>query len=359
VRQVDTTLKIFLRKFYKGCVSIWVFLSGVAIKRKRVATVFYCGARRGDIGGPLVKIKRLQAEFPQSNFAYNNVYLISNAPYLSREALLSLKRKNIKITLNQNGVFYPSWYGEGWEIKNQEMAIAYHISDYVFWQSHFCKRAAERFLGHRDGKGEILYNAVDLNHFRPANRRCNKKFTFLLAGKVQHQLSYRLISALESLAFVRKKSLNAHLNVAGWIEDSVQFKRLITDLKLEEHVTILGPFSQKDAPGLFQTSDAFLSNTHMDACPNTVIEALACGLPVVYNSTGGVPELVGLNAGVPVKSHENWNNVSVPSAELFAMSMLELAERRDEMADAARAQAEKHFCILRWFQRHREIFTSN
>ena len=42
--------------------------------------------------------------------------------------------------------------------KNLELSYAYHLADYVFWQSNFCKKTSEKFLGKRIGEGEILYN---------------------------------------------------------------------------------------------------------------------------------------------------------------------------------------------------------
>ena len=83
--------------------------------------------------------------------------------------------------MNQNGVFYPGWYTGNWEKKNLQMSIFYHASDYVFWQSKFCRYSANKFLGVRKGPGEILYNAVDLNHYKPKEK--NKKndiFTFII-----------------------------------------------------------------------------------------------------------------------------------------------------------------------------------
>ena len=60
---------------------------------------------------------------------------------------------------NQNGVFYPAWYEGDWQRQNEVMAHSYHLADYVFWQSEFCRRTANMFLGKRKGPGEVLYNA--------------------------------------------------------------------------------------------------------------------------------------------------------------------------------------------------------
>ena len=51
------------------------------------------------------------------------------------------------------------------------------------------------------------------------------------------------------------------------------------------------------------TSKLMPHNAHNDPCPNTVLEALSCALPVVYSNTGGVPELVGPDCGVFCLAH--------------------------------------------------------
>ena len=93
--------------------------------------VFYGGARSGDVGGPLVKVKRLKAHFPEQPFGFNLVYALSGASYLPASALALLKRRGVALVANQNGVFYPAWYEGDWRAMNAEMAAAYHLADHV------------------------------------------------------------------------------------------------------------------------------------------------------------------------------------------------------------------------------------
>ncbi len=129
--------------------------------------VFYGGARAGDVGGPLVKVKRLQGHFPEHAWGFNLVYGLSGAPYMPGSAIRLLQRRGVALVVNQNGVFYPAWYGGDWRAMNAEMAVAYHLADHVLWQSEFCRAAAEHFLGPREGVGEVLDNAVDTGYFTP------------------------------------------------------------------------------------------------------------------------------------------------------------------------------------------------
>jgi glycosyltransferase involved in cell wall biosynthesis len=349
-----------LRDAYRLAVGLQA-LVGLGLSRRGGIRVFYGGARAGDIGGPLVKVKRLRERFPEHRFDYNLVYALSNAPYLPGFALRAIKARGIPIVANQNGVFYPAWYGGDWRAMNAEMAAGYHLADHVFWQSEFCRRAADRFLGERQGPGEVLYNAIDTGHFKPADRpRPARPFAFLVAGKIDTHLFYRLQASLEGLAVLRRSGFPARLTVAGWMSQPARARadELARDLGIDDQVIFTGPYAQSGAPGVFRDADAYLMLKHNDPCPSTVIEAMACGLPVVYSKSGGVAELVGPDAGVGVPCAEDWERPRWPDAEQVAAAMRSVMENRDRMSVAARRRAVERFDIGPWIERHRAVFAS-
>lgn len=356
----DPPAKRLLRGGYRFALGLHERLSVATSGRGTAPRVYYGGARPGNSGGPRVKIRRLSEAFPECLWRYNLVYLLSNAPYLPAAALRRLKGRGIPVVSNQNGVYYPAWYGGDWEAENRRMAMAYHAADHVFHQSEFCRRSAVRFLGERAGDGEVLYNAVDTARFRPAGRRRpdGRPFVFLLAGKVQAHQSYRLEVAVAGLAEARKQGLDGKLRIAGTIDPMAAGAALSLSERsgTDGSVEILGPYSQETAPALFSNADAFILTTHNDACPSSVIEAMACGLPVVYAASGGVPELVGSEAGVPLETGESWDEALMPSAADVGHAMVRVAGNLDVMRDAARARAVERFDIGHWVDRHRTIF---
>jgi glycosyltransferase involved in cell wall biosynthesis len=66
----------------------------------------------------------------------------------------------------------------------------------------------------------------------------------------------------------------------------------------DPRVRVLGVKGREEVASLMRGSDFLFFPSEFDPCPNTVIEAMACGLPVLYHSSGGTVELVG-DAGVP------------------------------------------------------------
>ena len=75
-----------------------------------------------------------------------------------------------------------------------------------------------------------------------------------------------------------------------------------------EHVRVVGPLDSHALAELLRTQDVFVAPSYDDPCSNALLEALACGLPAVYRSSGGHPELVG-KGGLPFRDHEQLGEV--------------------------------------------------
>lgn len=351
-------LKSVLRIGYRAVQGIRLAAAMPVVGGGSEARVFYGGAFTGDSGGPLVKVARLKEHFPEHCWRFNIVYALSNAPYLPRAAMALLRARRVPIVLNQNGVFYPGWYDGDWRGMNSVMAQGYHLADYVLWQSDFCRRAADRFLGERQGAGEILYNAVDTVRFSPVPRPSGQPFTFLVTGKIASHMAYRLRSTLEGLAWARAQGLQARLTIAGGIDlgARLQTEDHLRSLGLADVVTITGPYTQAAAPDVYRAADAYVMTKYLDPCPNTVLEAMACGLPVLYSASGGVPELVGVDAGIGLPVPEDWERIHVPGAAAVGEGMIRIAAAVGPMAVTARQRAVERFDIVAWVARHRAVF---
>jgi glycosyltransferase involved in cell wall biosynthesis len=176
----------------------------------------------------------------------------------------------------------------------------------------------------------------------------------LLLGGDQTQ-PYRLELALRTLAALRSTHPEAELLVTGAVVSAVE--PLVAELGLDGHVQVLGRYAQRDAPSIFQRAHVLLHTKVMDPCPSVVLEAMACGLPVVYARSGGVPELVGDEAGVGVPHPVSWERDEPPEPEALADAVTRVLADLPRISVAARARAVEHFALGLWLTRHAELFT--
>jgi glycosyltransferase involved in cell wall biosynthesis len=306
------------------------------------------------VAGGKVKFSVLAEELPNAPHDFNVLYLGSSSMPLDGWMLARLaRRRGAVFVWNQNGVAYPGWYGDGWQLVNKPRARLFHAADHVIFQSAFCKLSADRFYGERDGPWEVLHNPVDTRCFSPTARP-RRPLTLLLGG-AQYQ-RYRLTTALDTLAALDQ----ARLIVTGslsWAPDAEREGRaLLAARRLGERVELLGPYTQRQAPELIRRADILLHTKVNDPCPTIVLEAMACGLPVVYSASGGVPELVGDEAGIGVPAPLDWERDHPPAPERLAAAVAEVAERLGDRGEAARARAVERFDSRRWIGRHVKLF---
>jgi glycosyltransferase involved in cell wall biosynthesis len=318
---------------------------------------------RGLVHGGRVKLQHLEAAFPSTARGFNVLYLVSSAP--PPGALLvarAARARGVRVVWNQDGVAYPAWYGRGFEAVNRPMARLLHEADHVIYQSGFCRLAADRYLGPYAGPSEILHNTVDTSVFTPGNGdSADDGPVLVLAGT--HAFPYRVLTAVDTLARVRRARPGARLLVAGplaWrpqaADAAAEVRGRARALGVEDAVELTGPFTQEAAPGLLRRGHLLLHTQYNDACPTIVLEAMACGLPVVYGRTGGVPELVGEEAGLGVGGETSWDREIPPDPEALAAAALRVCEARPAFSAAARRRAVDRFDVRPWVERHREIF---
>ena len=100
---------------------------------------------------------------------------------------------------------------------------------------------------------------------------------------------------------------------------------------MTERIQFLGPYTRIAAPLIFQSADAYISLNYNDSCPNCVLEALACGLPVIYSDSGGTPELVSKHCGVPLACEKSWEVQCYPEDRLVGPAMV-VSENVEKMS---------------------------
>jgi len=175
----------------------------------------------------------------------------------------------------------------------------------------------------------------------------------LLLGGDQTQ-KYRLDLGLRTFAHVLDTRPDAKLLVTGRLVFDAEL--LIDELGLQDRVELLGRYAQRDAPEIMRRAHLLLHTKVQDPCPSLVIEAMACGLPVVYPASGGTVELVGSDAGVGVAHPVGWERDEPPAPNELAAGVLRVLEDLPAYRAAARRRATDAFDVSPWLDRHEALF---
>jgi len=96
--------------------------------------------------------------------------------------------------------------------------------------------------------------------------------------------------ALQAVAEVRRQGLPVHLLLIGDGPERAMIEQLARQLEIAESVHFLG--IRSDVPQLLSLVDVVMLTSHMEANPVSLLEAMACGKPVLATAVGSVPETV-------------------------------------------------------------------
>lgn len=147
-------------------------------------------------------------------------------------------------------------------------------------------------LGVNPDKITVLRNGVDLDHFRPLDRtviRARLGLTGPVWLSVGHLIERKgLHITLPALA----KTPDVTLLIAGDGPEEGKLRRLANSLGVGERVRFLGAIAHADLCEYYNAADALVLASSREGMPNVVLEALACGTPVIATRVEGTPEII-------------------------------------------------------------------
>jgi glycosyltransferase involved in cell wall biosynthesis len=153
---------------------------------------------------------------------------------------------------------------------------------------------------------------------------------------------------LETLSVLRRR-IPAHLVLAGGGDEEREVRRQAAASGLAEHVTFLGQY--QDAVRILSALDVFVSGSRKEGLPLTILEAMACGVPVVATRVPGNVDTV--SDGVTGLLAEPGSPEDL--ADKVAL-LLEDPERRRTMGEAGRRRVAKEFSISRMVTETAEVY---
>jgi glycosyltransferase involved in cell wall biosynthesis len=216
-----------------------------------------------------------------------------------------------------------TWPQEAFEIYSREPLLA----DLCIVASTYTRKTLIE-NGVQPERIQVIPYGVDLDFFRPPQRTKNK-FTVLFAGQIARQKGLHYL--LEAWRYLSLP--DSELRIAGRV--SSENRSFIREYGTQ--ATFLGAFNREQLRAEYQQADLLCLPSLSDGFGHVVLEAMACGTPVLVTASCGASDLIS----------SGQNGFVIPSADLAALSAkLEWAFRhRDELAEmrfAARNTAERY-----------------
>lgn len=142
---------------------------------------------------------------------------------------------------------------------------------------------------------EIVPNILDLARFRPADaarpgaaaRQGGPRSQVVVARNLE--AIYDNATAIQAFALLRQRLPGALLTVAGSGPEAGRLQALVLALGMNDAVRFTGTLDRDAMAALYATADVSLNPSLTDNSPNSVLESMASGVPVVSTDVGGVP----------------------------------------------------------------------
>jgi glycosyltransferase involved in cell wall biosynthesis len=136
----------------------------------------------------------------------------------------------------------------------------------------------------------VVFCGVDHARYRPAPEARDPAPLVVFVGRVEWYK--RLDVLLHALALVRAEGLDAHVVIAGAGEALSRVRATVGTLGLDAHVQVLGFVDEAEKVRLLQRAQVVVQPSEKEGWGLTVIEANACGTPVIAAAVPGLRDSV-------------------------------------------------------------------
>jgi len=245
--------------------------------------------------------------------------------FFNKPVICTLHGKGSEQALEKNGKIVHLVYTlvERFAISRLDHAIAVSDDIYNFYASKYPRSS---------NKISVIGNGVDTAVFKPRDRQeVRKKYGFsphekiiLYLGRFHEEKNLKML-VLSFDRLIKAGNLEPlRLVLVGEGNTKNQILEMIRDRNLATKVTILPPVSDSEVPEIICCADVFALTSLVEGFPLVVLQALACGVPIVSTNVGDVHKVV--------KNDETGLIVDDFSDESFAYCLRRVIENSNRYA---------------------------
>lgn len=193
------------------------------------------------------------------------------------------------------------WFSpDEFKTKNDRIKTLYKNAHHVIWQSEFDRQMSTRWWN-VPKHGTVIKNGIGKDftkshHVKEQLDSLRRRYEKVFVCSANWHPQKRLDTNVAFFEHIKQFYKSACLIVLG----------NNATIKKNPDIYVVGSQPHDVCMQVFQSSDWMIHLAWLDHCPNTVVEAIACGTPVVCPSDGGTKELVG-NYGVVLKEEKAYD----------------------------------------------------
>lgn len=213
--------------------------------------------------------------------------------------------------------------GSGWQdslIRIYEQVVlprAFHRASAIVCSSAFVQKST--LLAPWILKTVVVNPGVDTQLFRPPTSKTSGRKIMHVGGLKKGEQHKGLDISLRVTAELKERYPDVRLVVVGNGDQENHFRSIAERLKISENVEFLGRLIGPKLATAYQAADVLITPSRKEPFGMVLIEAMACGVPVVASSTEGIPDVVA--------DRETGLLVEPDNIDGFALGVSELFER--------------------------------
>jgi glycosyltransferase involved in cell wall biosynthesis len=203
----------------------------------------------------------------------------------------------------------------------------------------------------------VVYHGVDLQVFKPCtDQRQVREALSLPRNAVGICTVGRLViekgvtELLEAFGVLVEKHENAWLAFVGEGPGRQLIEAWAEREGLSDRVFVTGSLPHTEIPKWMGACDVFVLASYREGLPNAVLEAMACGRPVVATEVGGIPEVVGSETGILIRPKR-----AAPLASAL-MTLAGCSSLRERMGRAGLNRVRERFSWARSAEELKSIY---
>lgn len=243
------------------------------------------------------------------------VHMMANSGWswhlFAAPAIWMARRKGIPVVLNYRGGYAESFFTKSWRSVERSLR---HCA-VILVPSTFLQQVFARF-----GKDSVIVqNVLDTALFSPKPHALSEAPHLVVTRNLE--AIYDVATCIRAFAIVQQQYPAARLSIAGTGPERAMLEQLVADLQLQQ-VSFVGRITPAQMAALYQDADLMLNGSLVDNTPNSLIEAMASGVPVVSTNSGGIPQLVSHNVDALLVEPQQPADMAAAAIRLLADDQL-------------------------------------